>query len=136
LSFGPRYAGACIPLMSVGLAVMWRRATPAWRRMLLGLGLCSVLLALMVISTTSQLSMQDSCPMVHSSWPAFWSGQMALNRDSMLTIAEAGAVRSGAFNLGQLIGLHGLASLIPLLALWVAAGLLWRWMHRRRPQNI
>ena len=137
LCFGPRYAGACIPLLSVGLAVAWRRATPAWRRVLAGLSLCGVFLALMVVSTSSQLSMQDSCPIVHSSWPAFWSGQMAMNHDSMLTIAEAGlGARYGAFNLGQLIGLHGLASLIPLFGLWGVAGLLWWWMHRRRPQNI
>ena len=137
LCFGPRYAGACIPLLCVGMAVTWRRARPAWRRVLIGLALCSVLLALMVISTTSQLSMQDNCPIVHSSWPAFWSGEMALNHDSMLTIAEAGSGGSfGAFNLGQLMGLQGLASLAPLLGLWGVAGLLWWRMHRRRPQNI
>ena len=137
LCFGPRYAGACIPLLSVGLAVAWRRATPAWRRVLAGLSLLGVFLALMVVSTSSQLSMQDSCPIVHSSWPAFWSGQMAVNHDSMLTIAEAGSgVSYGAFNLGQVIGLHGLTSLIPLLALWGVAGLLWWWMHRSKLQNI
>ena len=42
LSFGPRYAGACIPLLCLGLAVAWQGATPAWRKVLLGLGLCSV----------------------------------------------------------------------------------------------
>ena len=137
LCFGPRYAGACIPLLCVGVAVTWGRARPAWRRVLIGLALCSVFLALMVISTTSQLSMQDNCPIARSSWPAFWSGQMALNHDSMLTIAEAGSgARYGAFNLGQLIGLQGLASLIPLIALWGVAGLLWWRMHRSCPQNI
>jgi hypothetical protein len=137
LCFGPRYAGACIPPFCVGMAVMWRRARPAWRRVLIGLALCSLFLALIVISTTSQLSMQDSCPIAHSSWPAFWSGQMALNHDSMLTIAEAGSGgRFGAFNLGQLMGLHGLASLVPLLGLWGVAGLLWWRMHRRGAQNI
>jgi hypothetical protein len=137
LCFGPRYAGACIPLLGVGLAVAWRRARLAWRRVLIGLALCSVFLALMVISTTSQLSMQDNCPIAHSSWPAFWSGQMALNHDSMLTIAEAGSGgRFGAFNLGQLMGLDGLASLVPLLGLWGVAALLWWRMHRRCPQNI
>src|SRR5271169_6302919 len=85
-TFGPRYAGASILLLCVGLAVAWQRATPAWRRVLMGLGLCSVFVALMVISTTSQLSMQDSCPLMHSVWPAFWSGQMALNHQSMLTV--------------------------------------------------
>ncbi len=132
LSFGPRYAGACIPLLCVGLGVAWRRATSVWRRVLAGLALCSVVVALMVVSTSSQLSMQDNCPIVHSSWPAFWSGQMALNRDSMLTVAEAGSgARYRAFNLGQLIGLHGLASLIPLLAMWGLAAMLWSQMRRR-----
>ena len=133
LSFGPRYAGACIPLLCVGLAAAWTRATPLWRRVLAGLALCSAFFALMVVSTTSQLSMQDSCPLWHASWPAFWSGQVALNRDSMLTAAEAGSGgQYGAFNLGQLIGLHGLWSLIPLLAMWGLAAVLWRRMRARR----
>src|ERR1700676_1636168 len=131
LSFGPRYAGACIPLLCLGLPVAWRRATPVWRRVLIGLALCSVFAALMVVSTTSQLSMQDQCPLVHSVWPAFWSGQLALNRESMLTVAEAGpSGEYGAFNLGQLMGLYGLASLIPLLAVWGVAALAW-WRIRR-----
>ncbi len=132
LSFGPRYAGGCIPLLCVGLAVAWQGATAAWRRVLIALALCSVCVALMVISTSSQLSMQDSCPMVHSVWPAFWSGKMALNHDSMLTIVEARAgTEYGAFNLGQLLGLRGLASLIPLLAVWGVAALLGLQIFRR-----
>jgi hypothetical protein len=131
LSFGPRYAGASIPLLCLGLPVAWQRARAAWRRVMIALALCSVFLALMVVSTTSQLSMQDRCPIVHSVWPAFWSGQMALNRDSILTVAEAGSsTKYGAFNLGQLAGLRGRASLIPLFAMWGIAALLWMRMQR------
>src|SRR5579872_3552266 len=127
LNFGPRYAGAAIPLLCLGLAPCWQRATPAWRRVLLVLAAGSILMALMVISTTSQLSMQDSCPMMHSVWPSFWAGKMAMNHDSMLTVAEAGAHgKYAAFNLGQLLGLNGLASLIPLLAMWALAAFAWR----------
>jgi hypothetical protein len=126
LSFGPRYAGACIPLLCMGLAVAWQRATRTWRWVLVVLAACSVVVALMAVSTKSQLSMQDACPIVHSVWPAFWSGQMAMNRESMLTVTEAASGQYGAFNLGQLMGLHGLASLIPLFAMWGAAALLWR----------
>ena len=80
----------------------------------------------MVVSTDSQLSMQDGCPVVHSAWPAFWTGQVAMNRESMLTAGEAGG-RLGAFNLGRLIGLRGLGSLIPLFLIWgVAASVWWR----------
>jgi len=135
LSFGPRYAGACVPLLCLGLAVAWQRGTPAGRRVLFALAAVSVFFALMVVPTTSQLSMQDSCPMWHSSWPAFWSGQVALNRDSMLTVGEAGSSRQyGASNLGELMGLRGLASLLPLLAEWAIAALLW-WRMRRRQRD-
>ena len=129
LAFGPRYAGAAIPIACLGVAVSWRYASTRWRRVWMGLALVSIFLTLMVVSTTSQLAMQDSCPILHSAWPAFWSGQMALNRESMLTVSEAGG-DSGAFNLGQLLGLRGLASLIPLLAMWGIAGLIWARMNR------
>jgi hypothetical protein len=36
----------------------------------------------------------------------------------------------GAFNLGELAGLHGLASLIPLLAVWALAAVLWVGINR------
>lgn len=125
-SFGPRYVGASLPLLCCGLGVLWQRTTPAWRRILIGVAACSILPTLMVVSTTSQLAVQDNCPMIHSVWPAFWSGQMATNRESMLTLAEAGSGKYSAFNLGELIGLHGLASLLPLLVVWATAGWLWR----------
>ncbi|HEY3617261.1 MAG TPA: hypothetical protein VGK96_10640 [Candidatus Sulfotelmatobacter sp.] len=137
LSFGPRYAGASIPFLCLGLPVAWRRATPEWRRVLIAAALCSVLVALMVVTTTSQLSMQDRCPLVHSVWPAFWSGQVAINRDSMLTVAEAkSGAEHAAFNLGQLLGLRGLASLIPLFAMWELAALLWWRMSRAERQTV
>jgi hypothetical protein len=48
-----------------------------------------------------------------------------------LTVAEAGSNGEyGAFNLGQLLGLQGLASLIPLFAIWGIAVVLW-WRMRR-----
>lgn len=125
LTFGPRYAGAAIPLLCLGLAVAWERVGPAWRRLLMGLAVVSVFVTLTAVSTTSQLTMQDSCPIVHSTWPAFWAGKMALNRDSMLTVSEASGGNYGAFNLGQWMGLHGLASLIPLLAGWAIAVVVW-----------
>jgi len=123
-AFGPRYASASIPVLGLGIAVAWQHASPLWRRVLIALALGSLFIALMVVSTSSQLSMVDSCPILHRSWPAFWSGQMAMNRESMLTAAEA-AGNYSAFNLGQLLGLRGLASLIPLLAVWGGAGLMW-----------
>jgi hypothetical protein len=136
LTFGPRYAGASIPFLCVGLAVSWQRASRMWQRVLTGLAACSVFVALMVVQTTSQLAMQDSCPIVHSTWPAFWAGHLAMNRESMLTVAEAGTTGEfGAFNLGQLLGLRGPASLIPLLMMWGVAEALWWRMRRGQPRD-
>jgi MFS family permease len=47
-------------------------------------------------------------PMVEHIWPSFISGELALNL--------------GSTNLGLLLGLDGLASLLPLLALWALSG--------------
>jgi hypothetical protein len=130
LTFGPRYAGACIPLLCLGLGVAWTRASRSWRAVLVTLAGLSVFITIMVVSTSSQLAMQDSCPMVHSSWPGFWAGQMATNRESMLLPVEA-MNGAGAFNLGQIVGLHGLTSLVPLIAMWGAVGIFgMRFMRR------
>ncbi len=126
LAFGPRYAGPCIPLLSLGLGVAWTRAPRGWRWVLIAVASWSVFVTVMVVSTSSQLAMQDNCPIAHSSWPAFWSGQMAMNRESMLLASEAGR-GYGAFNLGKLLGLRGIASLIPFVAMWGMVG----WIGRR-----
>jgi hypothetical protein len=132
LTFGPRYAGACIPLLCLGLGIAWTRASSKWRWALVALAGCSVFVTVMVVSTSSQLAMQDSCPILHSSWPAFWAGDLASNRASMLTASESGG-GYGAFNVGQMMGLHGIASLIPLLAMWGVAGAIgMRWIRQRR----
>jgi len=130
-SFGPRYVGASVPLLCCGLALLWQRTTSTWRRVLIGIAAGSIFLTLMVVSTTSQLAVQDNCPMIHSVWPSFWSGQIAINRESMLTVAEAGTSGEyGAFNLGQLLGLPGLASLLPLFGIWAVAAWVWHRIHR------
>lgn len=133
-SFGPRYTGASLPLLCCGLAVLWQRTTPTWRRILAAVAAGSIFLTLIVVTTTSQLSVQNNCPMMHSAWPAFWSGQMAMNRESMLTTVEAASGKYGGFNLGQLAGLHGLLSLLPLFGVWIAAAFFWRRIHRATPR--
>ena len=130
LTFGPRYAGACIPLLCLGLAVAWTRSSKTWRGVLIVLACLSVFITIMVVSTSSQLAMQDSCPILHSSWPEFWAGHLATNRESMLLATES-MKGAGAFNLGQIVGLYGLASLIPLIAMWGVVGILgMRFMRR------
>jgi hypothetical protein len=132
-AFGPRYASACIPILCLGIPIAWQQATPSWRRVLTALTVFSLFLVLMVVSTSSQLSMVDSCPIIHTSWPQFWSGQVASNRESMLLASEANG-GYGGFNLGHLIGLRGGVSLLPLLLMWGVAGAIW-WRLRRKSED-
>ncbi len=125
-SYGPRYLSAALPLLCLGLSPVWDHAPHYWRRLVATLAVCGGLFTLMAVSTTPQPADGFACPMLQLIVPSFWAGKLSLNAGSMLTIAEAGASHSGhAFNLGELVGLHGLPSLLPLLALWAATAFLW-----------
>jgi hypothetical protein len=55
----------------------------------------------------------------------------------MLTVAERGSSgQYGASNLGEWMGLRGLASLVPLLGVWAIAALLWWRMQRASSRAI
>lgn len=130
-SYGPRYMAAGLPLLCVGLAPVWDGARPGWRRVLAVLAVCGGLFALMAVSTTPQPPDEFRCPLLQLFWPSFWAGRFSLNSTSMLTLAEDPEQHShGAFNLGELAGLHGLASLVPLLTGWALAIFLWVRMNR------
>jgi hypothetical protein len=133
-SYGPRYMAAGVPLLCVGLAPSWTQARSLWKKMLAAMAICGGLFALMAVSTTPQPPDQFHCPLMQVIIPSFWAGRFALTRGSMLTAAEDVPFGShGAFNLGQLAGLHGLASLIPLLVLWGLAVMAWK---RLGPANL
>jgi hypothetical protein len=85
----------------------------------------------MAVSTTAQPPDNFHCALFQLIWPSFWAGKLSLNSQSMLMISEDPTGRAhGAFNLGELAGLHGLPSLIPLLAVWGVAAILWARMNR------
>jgi hypothetical protein len=130
-SYGPRYMAAGLPLLCVGLAPAWSNARPFWRGVLASAAACGAVFALMAVSTTAQPPDEFRCPLVQLIWPSFWAGRLSLNPDSMLKISEEATGHAhGAFNLGELLGLHGLASLIPLCGVWVLAIVLWSWINR------
>jgi len=131
-SYGPRYMGAGIPMLCVGLAQAWEHFSKKGRRFLLALLVVSVLFSLIGVSTTPQPPFWYRSPMTQLLWPSFWNGDLALEQTSMLAASDADANSAhGAFNLGQLVGLHGLASLLPLLAAWALAGAVWVRIRRR-----
>ena len=124
---------AGIPALCVGLAPAWDRFHNRGKKVLLGLLAVSVLFSLIAVSTPPQPPFEYRSPITQLLWPSFWSGNLALNQTTVLAPSDPDDGGSyGAFNLGHLIGLHRLASLLPLLTLWILAGILWVRMEVRK----
>ncbi len=130
-SYGPRYMSPGIPFLCLGLAPLWDYARPTWRIVVGALAAAGVGLTLMAVSVGAQPPDEFHCPLRQFYWPSFWAGRFSLNLGATLIPVEQGTTQvHGAFNLGELAGLHGLASLIPLLAVWALAAVLWLWINR------
>jgi len=130
-SYGPRYMAPGLPFLCLGLAPLWDRAGRACRVVLGGLAAAGVGLTLMAVSVSAQPPDEFHCPLRQFYWPSFWAGRFSLNLGVALIPAEQGTnYVHGSFNWGELLGLHGLASLMPLLAVWALAAVLWMWMDR------
>jgi hypothetical protein len=130
-SYGPRYMAAGLPLLSVGLAPAWGRAKSHCRIALALATAWGGIFALMAVSVTAQPPDEFRCAIFQLLWPLFWRGKFSQNGMSMLMVSEGLTGHShGAFNLGELAGLHGLTSLIPLLALWGLAAAVWAALNR------
>jgi hypothetical protein len=130
-SYGPRYMSPGIPFLCLGLAPLWDYARPVWRVIVGALAAAGVGLTLMAVSVGAQPPDEFHCPLRQFYCPSFWAGRFSLNLGTTLIPAEQGTNQvHGAFNLGELVGLHGLASLIPLWSIWALAAVLWLWINR------
>ncbi len=131
-SYGPRYMGAGIPLFCVGVAPAFDHAAHAWRKILLALTAVSIFFSLIAVSVTPQPPDEFRCPIPQLYLPLFSSGHLSVNTTTMLTPVEEGDSNNyGAFNLGELAGLHGLPSLLPLIFVWILGFALWRKLESR-----
>ncbi len=130
-SYGPRYMSPGLPFLALGLAPLWDHAGRAWRIVLGALAAAGLGLTLMAVSVSAQPPDEFHCPLREFYWPSFWAGSFSLNLGNVLIPSEQGTNSvHGAFNLGEILGLHGLASLVPLLAVWALAAVLWMWIDR------
>jgi 4-amino-4-deoxy-L-arabinose transferase-like glycosyltransferase len=130
-SYGPRYLSPSLPLLCVGLAPIWDHTPHYWRKSVAALAISGGLFTFMAVSTTPQPPDGFVCPMFQFIAPSFWTGQLSLNVGSMLTTNDGGAFHAGAFNIGEIVGFHGLPSLLPLVGWWISALLLWKWMNHQ-----
>ena len=130
-SYGPRYMSPGLPFLALGLVPLWDQAGRVCKIVLGALAAVGVGLTLMAVSVGAQPPDEFHCPLRQFYWPSFWAGSFSLNLGSALIPAEQGTNSvHGAFNLGEILGLHGLASLIPLSVVWALAAVLWIWIDR------
>jgi len=122
-AMGPRYLIPAIPFLAVGamgLVLAWPAGTPA-RRMLAGVGGAAVAVsfALMLMGTAVRpdVPLTIARPFTQFVIPSFWHGRVARSNHAIDGEGVSG-VRA-AWNLGHLVGLDRLPTLLPLAA-WMA----------------
>ena len=126
-SYGPRQIMPALPFVALGLAPLWDDGRRLVRGCLIAGWVWGAALTLIAVSTTPQPPGSVKAPMSELLWPAFRDGDLSLNPQSFVDLrADADRLRGGtlphaAWNLGELIGLKGHASLLPLLFVWVGA---------------
>jgi hypothetical protein len=141
-SYGPRHLSPAIPFLSLGLAALWTVASRFVRAFLAALTGIGAALALVAVATMAQPPAQIRRPVTELLLPAFRDGDLALNTQRFTDGGANGdALRAhvdpkAAWNLGMKAGLGGLASLLPLAAVWIACGV---WLSAaasaRRPRR-
>jgi len=129
-AFGPRQMTAALPFIALGLAPLWDAGRQAGRGLLLAGWIWGTAMTLIAVSTTPQPPASIKAPMRELLWPAFRDGDLSLNPQTFVhNSVDVEHLRGGgdphaAWNLGELVGLRGLPSLLPLALIWAAAALL------------
>jgi hypothetical protein len=120
-AIGPRYVSLGLPFLCLALAPLWTWSHWIFRCALALLTLFGATLSLIAVSTNPRPPFflgQDKFPIQELLWPAFRIGHIPIRHDD--------------WNLGQCAGLSGLASLLPLLLVWVLASAAWLRLERTR----
>ncbi len=129
-SYAPRQVTPALPFMALGLPPLWEPGRRLVRGLLMAGWMWGVAVTVVAVSTTPQPPSSYRAPMRQLLWPAFRDGDLSLNHQTFVHGAASPDQMRGrqmphaAWNLGELAGLPGLASLLPLAFLWLAALLL------------
>jgi hypothetical protein len=128
-AYGPRQLMSALPFLALGLGPLWDASRKWMRYGLIAAWIWGAALTLVAVSTNPQPPADLQSPVTELLWPAFRDGDLALNTQKLTDLRPPGGMRDSAvprasWNLGQLIGLRGHASLLPLGLVWLAGGLL------------
>ncbi|HJO22249.1 MAG: hypothetical protein QF890_00350 [Myxococcota bacterium] len=131
---GPRYLVPALPFLFVPVAF----AFGSWPRIGALLAALSVASMLVLTSVAVEIPSGFADPLLDFALPRFLAGELAVN-PALLDVrlpppsyALGEARPNGAsFNVGELLGASGLASIAPLVASWCVAGAALAFGHRR-----
>jgi hypothetical protein len=145
-SYGSRHLGPALPFLAIAIAPVWDRAGRVGRFALSVLLVVSVGESLVAVATTAQPpGISPTHPMRELLWPAFVSGDFPIGWQSVLELRppsgplselERLGVPRASWNLGQKLGLHGHASLLPLMAIWIAAIGAWKILRKSEVEHL
>jgi hypothetical protein len=127
-AYAPRHVMPALPFLALGLAPLWDASRRPGRSLLVAGWVWGAALTLIAVSTTPQPPSDVRWPTVDLLWPAFRDGDLSINTQTFVHNSLPGPLRNNpeqhaSWNLGQLAGLHGHASLAPLGLAWIAAAL-------------
>jgi hypothetical protein len=126
-AYGPRQMMPALPFLALGLAPLWDSWGRIGRALLSAGWLWGAALTLVAVSTTPQPPSDIRAPVRELLWPAFRDGDLSLNNQTFVSYAAQGGRLRGnpalhaGWNLGEVAGLHGRLSLLPLGVVWVVA---------------
>jgi len=129
-AFGPRQMTTALPFLALGLAPLWDLGRPAGHGLLLAAWIWGAGITLVGVSTTPQPPGSIRAPVSELLWPAFRDGDLSLNPQTFVhNSVDVAHLRGGgdphaAWNLGEIAGLRGHASLLPLAIVWLSAAAL------------
>ncbi|RMH39267.1 MAG: hypothetical protein D6689_17115 [Deltaproteobacteria bacterium] len=141
-ALGPRYLIGAIPFFAVGVAgwvLKWPARAPrgvtaaAWLAFAAAAGYST---AAMLAGTAvkPEVDVRIRHPFGDFVWPHFARGELAVSRQGIDDKHERRGGPPAAWNLGHLLGLSGLASLLPLAG-WAAVCLAWLVRALRRSRD-
>ena len=125
-AMGPRYLIPAIPYLAVGamgLVIGWPEGSVARRAIAwIGGAAAAVSIALMLMGTAVRpdVPLTIARPFTQFVIPSFWHGRVA--RSNHAIDGEGVSGMQAAWNLGHLLGLERLATLLPLATWWAVTG--------------
>jgi hypothetical protein len=127
-AYGPRQMMPAVPFLALGIAPVWDAWGRIGRVVLAAAWIWGAGVTLVAVSTSPQPDANIKAPVSEQMWPAFKEGDLAFNNQGFDDArADAGRLRHhpelhAGWNLGELAGLKGLTSLVPLGVMWILAG--------------